>query len=232
MGKVLMSGIVPQLEAPCPPHDPVFANNDWETIIKVCQANKVPDTWAVGDQKTMTINGIEYHIDIIGKNHDTYADGSGKAPLTLQTHTTSVSALMASNGWKESAARNTELPSVLLQMPIEVQSGIKEVKKITSAGGLSSTLEETVDKLFFLSEIEILGTTTHSFAGEGTQYAYYAAGNTPIKNYSPSDASPYMYWTRSPDNSNSGFYCLINDDGSATMSPASAGARGAFAFCF
>ena len=34
----------------------------------------------------MFINGTEYQIDIIGKGHDDYADGSGKAPLTFQLH--------------------------------------------------------------------------------------------------------------------------------------------------
>ena len=65
--------------------DPVFANNDWAAIIAACQRKQVPETWTVGDQKEMTI-GQSYMIDIIGKDHDTYADGSGTAPLTLQMH--------------------------------------------------------------------------------------------------------------------------------------------------
>ena len=69
-----------------PPYDPVFANNTWEQIIEACHNNAVPDTWKVADQKPMTINGVDDQIDIIGKNHDDYADGSGKAPLTFQLH--------------------------------------------------------------------------------------------------------------------------------------------------
>ena len=34
----------------------------------------------------MTIGGTDYQVDIIGKNHDDYYDGSGKAPLTFQLH--------------------------------------------------------------------------------------------------------------------------------------------------
>ena len=48
-------------------YDPVFANNDWATIISACQANAVPATWVVGSSKSMTINGASYQIDIIGK---------------------------------------------------------------------------------------------------------------------------------------------------------------------
>lgn len=63
-----------------------FADNTWEQIIDACHKNKVPATWVVGSQKAMTINGTAYAIDIIGKGHDDYADGSGKAPLTFQLH--------------------------------------------------------------------------------------------------------------------------------------------------
>ena len=65
-------------------------------------------------------------------------------------------------------------------MPSEVQNGIKQVKKLTSAGNKSSTINSTDDKLFLLSEIEIFGTTSNSFAGEGKQYDYYKAGNSKI----------------------------------------------------
>ena len=68
-----------------PHYDSVFANNTWKQIIEACHNNAVPDTWNVADQKPMTINGVDYQIDIIGKNHDTYASG-GKAPLTFQLH--------------------------------------------------------------------------------------------------------------------------------------------------
>lgn len=61
-----------------PSYDPVFANNTWEQIIEACHNNEVPDAWKVADQKPMTIGGSDYLIDIIGKNHDDYSDGSGK----------------------------------------------------------------------------------------------------------------------------------------------------------
>ena len=68
------------------PYRSTFANNSWEMIIQACKNNEVPSAWNIGDQKTMTIGGVDYEIDIIGKNHDTYSDGSGKAPLTFQFH--------------------------------------------------------------------------------------------------------------------------------------------------
>ena len=87
--------------------DSVFANNSWETIIAVCRSGDVPDSWAVGNSKNMTIGGAEYQIDIICKNHDDYADGSGKAPLTFQLHNSYGTAYAMNStstnggGWKE-----------------------------------------------------------------------------------------------------------------------------------
>lgn len=63
-----------------------FAGWSWAQIIAACQSKQIPQEWKVHDWKNMTINGAEYRIDIIGMNHDDYADGSGKAPLTLQLH--------------------------------------------------------------------------------------------------------------------------------------------------
>ena len=53
-----------------------FSDNTWAQIIDACHKNQVPETWVVGNQKAMTINGADYVIDIIGKGHDDYADGS------------------------------------------------------------------------------------------------------------------------------------------------------------
>mgnify|MGYP007014385750 CR=1 FL=1 len=42
------------------------------------------------------------------------------------------------------------------KMPADVQSGIREVNKISSSGGKKPSLETTKDNLFLLSEVEVL----------------------------------------------------------------------------
>ena len=217
------------------PYEAAFADNTWEQIISVCQKGIVPPSWKVGDQKAMTINGAEYMIDIIGINHDDYADGSGKAPLTFQLHDCygETKNMNRSNtnkgGWTSCAMRTTHLPAILSQMPTEVQSGIREVNKLTSAGNQSATINTTADKLFLLSEIEIFGSVSFSKSGEGTQYDYYKAGNSRVKNY---NGSARTWWERSPDDSNSTYFCFVDGGGGAYHANAS-GARGvAFGFCF
>jgi hypothetical protein len=211
-----------------------FADNDWSAIIAACHSGSVPSTWVVGNSKTMTINGTSYQIDIIGKNHDTYASG-GKAPLTFQLHDcyADTKAMNSSNtnsgGWTSCAMRSTHLPAILALMPTEVRSGIREVNKLTSAGSQSSTINTTADKLFLLSEVEIFGSTSHSAAGEGTQYDYYKAGNSKVKNRNGSAAS---WWERSPYASYSTRFCLVNGNGGANYITASDARCVAFGFCF
>ena len=211
-----------------------FADNDWASIIAACHSGSVPSTWVVGNSKTMTINGASYQVDIIGKNHDTYTAG-GKAPLTFQLHDcyadTKVmnSSSTNSGGWTSCAMRSTHLPAILALMPTEIQNGIREVNKLTSAGSQSATINTTADKLFLLSEVEIFGSTTYSEAGEGTQYDYYKAGNSKVKKRNGSAAS---WWERSPRGSDSAFFCRVDSGGSADYNSAGRAIGVAFGFCF
>ena len=216
------------------PYDANFADNTWEQIIAACQKKIIPTTWKVGDQKAMTIGGTDYLIDIIGINHDTYTAG-GTAPLTFQLHdcygeTKKMNSSNTNNGgWTSCAMRQTHLPAILSKMPTEVQNGIREVNKLTSAGSKSATINTTADKLFLLSEVEIFGSTSYSAKGEGTQYDYYKAGNSTVKNQ---DSASTAWWERSPHARNSARFCMVNSGGSAYNRGAS-DARGVpFGFCF
>ena len=217
-----------------------FADNDWASIIAACQSGSVPDSWVVGNSKAMTIGDTDYQIDIIGKNHDTYTAG-GTAPLTFQMHDCygtkyqMNSSSTNAGGWESCAMRTTHLPAILALMPSEVQAGIKAVSKKASEGSQSSTITTSSDKLFLLSEIEIFGSTPNSKAGEGSQYAYYSAGNSKAKKLSGSAES---WWERSPKGSASTGFCRVNTGGDASYSggPAGGGAHYlwgvAFGFCF
>ena len=211
-----------------------FADNEWSEIIAACQSGNVPASWVVGNYKNMTINGKAYRIDIIGKNHDTYAAG-GTAPLTFQMHDCydETKQMNSSNtnsgGWQNSAMRTTHLPAILNMMPAEVKAAIRDVQKKSSAGNQSSSIQTTNDKLFLLSEIEIFGSTTYSFAGEGKQYDYYKAGNSKVKNLS---GSANRWWERSPYSGNSTYFCIVHSNGDANATNASYSYGVAFGFCF
>ena len=214
-----------------------FADATWEQIIDACHQNAVPDTWVADGTcyKDMEINGTNYRIDIIGKNHDDYADGSGKAPLTFQMHdcyaTTYPMNATNSNvgGWQSCQMRTQTMPALKALLPAEVQAGIRAVNKLTSGGGQSMSILTTSDELFILSESEIFDDNSFGVTGEGKQYDYYKAGNSKVKNLYGSAAT---WWERSPVSSISNFFCFVDRYGSASAYNASDSYGVAFGFCF
>lgn len=214
-----------------------FADNSWSDIINACQNGMVPSSWVAGDSKTMTINGTTYNIDIIGKNHDTYTAG-GTAPLTFQLHELYATeyqmhdTMTNADGYDGAAMHTTHLPAIKNLMPAEVKAAIKKVNKKTSVGNASSTIETVPCELFLLSEIEVAGKVVSSFAGEGSQYAYYSAGNSEVKLL---NGTKNVWWLRSPLQFNDTYFCVIGADGHGTESlegQVTVAEGVSFAFCF
>ena len=218
-------------------YNPVFSENEWADIIEACHANEVPDEWVADGTcyKDMDIGGTSYRIDIIGKNHDDLADGTGKAPLTFQLHdcydTIFRMNLTITNvgGWRDCEMRTRAMPALKLLLPAEVQAGIREVQKKSSAGNKSSSIVTTSDELFLPSEVEVFGSITNSFSGEGTQYEYYQAGNSKVKNRK---GSAYNWWERSPYSVYNTSFCCVNGGGYAYWDTAGYSRGVPFCFCF
>lgn len=220
--------------------DPVFANNTWEKIVEACQSGCVPDTWAVGDQKTLSIGTSNYTIDIIGKNHDEYSDGSGKAPLTFQFHDMPVSGMKMNDpsssvgGWAASNLRNVQLPVFFGTLPAVVRDAIREVNKYSGGGYQSTEVTLTQDKLFFPSGIELTGVVhADETAGEGKQYEYYAVDGTRRMKKPYQSSSKAVWWTRSAvTNRDAYFQGVSPDDGELVFYSAGRANNIAPAFCF
>ena len=203
-----------------------FADNSWDKIILACQNDIVPETWAVGNKKEMTIGDKEYAIRIIGKNHDTYTAG-GRAPLTFQIAEVCGSAAMNATqtnttGWSGSQMRTVTMPEILAAMP--VKDAIKAVNKET-LNGTRDGLETTSDKLFLLSEVEVNGSVyfSNNFA-EGSRYAFYTGLDSQIMNAS--------YWLRGPGKNNAIGFTQINISGYMANGSAEYACGVVFGFCF
>lgn len=213
-------------------------NVPWSVVIYACKNNLVPSTWGVGSYNYMTIDGTRYRIDVIGENHDEYADGSGIAPLTFQLHDCYKTryAMNGSStnvgGWADSEMRNTHLPAILALMPSEVQAAIREVNKLTSAGNKSTTINTTADKLFLLSEIEIFGSVTNSVSGEGSQYDYYEAYGETVNTVKKLGDTASDWLSRSPEASSRLGFCNVDSEGNAFTTSATTSRGVSFAFCF
>ena len=113
-------------------------------------------------------------------------------------------------------------------LPSDLQSAIKAVNKLTSAGGKSANINTTSDKLFLLSEVEVFGSADRSFTGEGSQYEWYKAGNTTIKKV---NGSAYHWWERSPSKDYPAYFCVVSSSGSTSIEGASENRGVSFAFC-
>lgn len=121
-------------------------------------------------------------------------------------------------GWK-SCARRTWCNNVFFAaLPSAWQSMIKTVNKKVSVGNDQSTIEAVQDKIFLAAEIEIFGSTTYSFAGEGTQYQYYknATANRYKMPKKDSGSVSSAYWERSPRTDVTTYFCLVGRSGSAS----------------
>ena len=216
------------------PIQPNFADNTWDDIIKACHSGKVPDTWVAGDNKTMTIDGKSYQVDIVGKNHDTYTAG-GIAPLTFGLHDCYGTKYMMNKSntnttsWDGSQMRTETLPAIIAKMPVNIQNGIRAVNKLTATNGTNSTIKTASDKLFTFSEMEVYGSVKYSYSGEGKQYDYYKAGNSKVKKVG-STAS--RWWLRSPYRYSSYHFCAVVTDGSIGNNYASNSNGVCFGFCF
>ena len=128
-------------------------------------------------------------------------------------------------GWADCLLRTTGgFKIIRSKMPAEVVAALKAVTKKTTAGGASSAIDTTEDTLFLLSEIEVQGTRTHSYAGEGTQYAYYQTAANRKKNRA--------WYLRSPRISSTTCFCRTGWSGEADWSVASEVDGIAAAWCF
>lgn len=200
----------------------------------------------------------DYAYVIIGIEHDdlvTAINGKTKAAITIQTErllyldtTTEYnhsldashecgymnSSDMNSGGW-EGCERRTWCNNVYKKcLPAYVQSMMKQVKKLTSVGGQSSTIKTSNDYAFLLSEIEIFGNIPYSFGGEGTQYRYFK--NATANRYkSPRTSNSYasgIWWERSPCRSANESFCVVNAAGNANIADASQERSLTLCLCF
>lgn len=200
----------------------------------------------------------DYAYVIIGIEHDdlvTAINGKAKAAITIQTErllyldtTTEYnnsldashesgymnSSDMNSGGW-EGCERRTWCNNVYKKcLPAYVQSMMKQVKKLTSVGGQSSTIKTSNDYAFLLSEIEIFGSIPYSFGGEGTQYQYFK--NATANRYkSPRTSNSYVsgvWWERSPCRSANESFCVVNAAGNMNIADASQERSLAPCLCF
>lgn len=203
-----------------PPIGTPLSDWTWEQIIALSNSGIDPQNYfSVGDEKDLILTTGEVVPVVIGDfYHNTITGTSTKAPIAftfkncLNTKYAMNGSRTNSGGWDGSVMRNTQMPAILNTFPAELiaDGAIKYVDVLASAGGKSTSLVTSSDRLRLHSIAELGLDSANDVSGEGTKYAYYTSGNK-VKTIN-GEAS--IYWTRSPSTYLSTYFCDVSTSGS------------------
>ena len=113
--------------------------------------------------------------------------------------------------------RKTTIPEFINCLPSDLQSALKAVNKYTDNGTgsyhqSSEDVIATQDKVFLLSEYEVLGARTYANQYEQNsqaQYDYYKNGNSKTMYNDQKTDKAVFWWERSPCYDNRTKFCDI-----------------------
>lgn len=225
---------------PVKPASATLSENSWKQISQVSSEGNAAGLWSVGDEIDITLNGAYAQtltLQIADFNHDDLADGSGKAGITfvckhlmrdvkrLNSEPTN------SGGWENTEMYKITLPIILECLPAALKNNIKQVIKTSGlGGGTSSGTENSLNKIFLLSEKEV-GLSDFSVAGEGSTYPIFTDNASRVKKISNEVGSARSWWLRSPCKEDLNEFCNIYTDGSSDWSDANTVKGICFGFC-
>ena len=220
-----------------------FEKASWSDIAALSESGSADKYFSVGDEKTISLTtGEQVTLVILGFDHDDLT-GGGKAGMSigmknlLATKYRMNATATNEGGWDESEMRTSTMATLLSQLPSDLQSVIKQVNKKATAGGESTSITTSADKLWLFAEVEIDGTTSAGYADEGEQYEYWKTvkdGTVAAdrkKYLSNGSGSAYYWWLRSPSVSISGSFRCIGSTGGVNASSAYSSYGVSFGFC-
>lgn len=155
----------------------------------------------------VTLTQVDCLMDVATRNNPTTNGQANKERGYMNSSETNV------GGWNQ-CARRTWCNNIYYNAIIGLKDIVKTVNKKTSHGGESSTIVTTADKVFLLSDIEVMGNAKYSYPGEGTQYPYYKslANRCKLPKWSATQASG-VWFTRSPYYDSSLYFMYVNVSG-------------------
>lgn len=187
-----------------------FEKASWSDIAALSESGSADKYFSVGDEKTISLTtGEQVTLVILGFDHDDLT-GGGKAGISigmknlLATKYRMNATATNEGGWDESEMRTSTMATLLSQLPSDLQGVIKQVNKKATAGGASTSITTSADKLWLLAEVEVDGTTSAGYADEGEQYEYWktvkdgTVAADRIKYLSNGSGSADTWWLRSP----------------------------------
>lgn len=220
-----------------------FGKASWSDIAALSESGSADKYFSVGDEKTISLTtGEQVTLVILGFDHDDLTSG-GKAGMSigmknlLATKYRMNATATNEGGWDESEMRTSTMATLLSQFPSDLQSVIKQVNKKATAGGASTSITTSADKLWLFAEVEIDGTTSAGYADEGEQYEYWktvkdgTVADDRKKYLSNGSGSAYYWWLRSPYVSSSNYFRCIISSGDVNYHGANYSYGVSFGFC-
>ena len=220
-----------------------FGKASWSDIAALSESGSADKYFSVGDEKTISLTtGEQVTLVILGFDHDNLT-GGGKAGMSigmknlLATKYRMNATATNEGGWDESEMRTSTMATLLSQFPSDLQSVIKQVNKKATAGGASTSITTSADKLWLFAEVEIDGTTSAGYADEGEQYEYWktvkdgTVADDRKKYLSNGSGSAYNWWLRSPYVSYSNAFRYITSTGYVNVNNANSTYGVSFGFC-
>ena len=189
----------------------------------------------------LTLTNYSAWVYIIGFNHNAEREGNGIAfqgfkatkngtPVCLtdsgyNNNKTSGTWFNMNNtstnsgGWQASLMRKNVMPLIKAAFPADLRAVIKPSTIFTTQGSGNGACTATEDDVFLLAEYEVFGSRTYASTQEPNylkQYSYYSAGNSKEK-FKHSAKSRAYWWERSPTSDYSGYFCLVDTSGTASV---------------
>ena len=220
-----------------------FEKASWSDIAALSESGSADKYFSVGDEKTISLTtGEQVTLVILGFDHDDLT-GGGKAGISigmknlLATKYRMNATATNEGGWDESEMRTSTMATLLSQLPSDLQGVIKQVNKKATAGGASTSITTSADKLWLLAEVEVDGTTSAGYADEGEQYEYWktvkdgTVAADRIKYLSNGSGSANIWWLRSPNVSNSTYFRAFTSTGVVNSGNVGTARGVSFGFC-
>ena len=220
-----------------------FEKASWSDIAALSESGSADKYFSVGDEKTISLTtGEQVTLVILGFDHDELT-GGGKAGISigmknlLATKYRMNATATNEGGWDESEMRTSTMATLLSQLPSDLQGAIKQVNKKATAGGASTSITTSADKLWLFAEVEIDGTTSAGYADEGEQYEYWKTvkdGTVAAdrkKYLSNGSGSASLWWLRSPHVSSSSNFRYFASTGYVGNYTANSAYGVSFGFC-
>lgn len=217
-----------------PPPGPPLESFTWPQIDAIGRAGLASKYFSLQELKTFTVLGTTYQLELIAFDHDDLADGSGKAPYTFLMKDCLID-MYAMNptrtnvgGYSGSEIYSTLNNNIYPTINADVRAVIKPIIKKTSEGNVSPIIVSTEELIFMVSEFELRGTTSNSFAGEGEHYAIFNTNASRIKRR---PQGPVLWYQRSPATGNAVRFCSTTVGGGFSTTNANALSGICFGLC-